>query len=66
MNLTRMREHNWTGMVDAAYLQYKDKLDLPDQDIFNIIFHDKPGIFVTNFLWCPFSKSQSYDVRNHF
>ena len=43
MNLTRMRARQWSDIVSTIYQQYKDKLWLHDQDIFNTIFHDNPS-----------------------
>ena len=42
MNLTRMRNFHLEDHCYAAYQSYKGKLDLPDQDIYNIVFHSFP------------------------
>ena len=42
MNLTRMRDFHLEDHCYAAYQSYKGKLDLPDQDIYNIVFHSFP------------------------
>ena len=42
MNLTRMRDFHLEDHSYVAYGSYKDKLYLPDQDIYNIVFHSFP------------------------
>ena len=43
MNLTRMREFGIENRSVAAYNLYYDRLELADQDIYNIIFHTYTG-----------------------
>uniref|UniRef100_A0A336MJQ6 UDP-D-xylose:beta-D-glucoside alpha-1,3-D-xylosyltransferase n=1 Tax=Culicoides sonorensis TaxID=179676 RepID=A0A336MJQ6_CULSO len=42
MNLTRMRQFNWTERILPIYEEYKMKLVWGDQDILNILFHFHP------------------------
>lgn len=42
MNLTRMRQFNWTERILPIYDKYKLKLVWGDQDIINILFHFHP------------------------
>lgn len=42
MNLTRMRQFNWTERILPIYDTYKLKLVWGDQDIINILFHFHP------------------------
>lgn len=42
MNLTRMRQFQWSKYVLPIYNKYKHKISWGDQDIINIIFHYQP------------------------
>lgn len=42
MNLTRMRQFNWTERILPIYDTYKLKLVWGDQDLINILFHHHP------------------------
>lgn len=44
MNLTRMREFNFVEKVRIIYEQYKDVIQLADQDILSILTYYNPGL----------------------
>lgn len=47
MNLTRMREFDWTKKILEAYHKYKLSITWGDQDLLNIVFHDHPELLYT-------------------
>ena len=47
MNLPRLRSNQWTELIKAAYLKYKDILQWGDQDIINaILYHRRDLLYV--------------------
>lgn len=48
MNLTRMRQFQWTEYVVPIYKKFKLRITWGDQDIINIIFHYHPGNIILN------------------
>ncbi len=46
MNLTRMRQMNFTSLLWPIYKKFEAKLPYGDQDILNIIFNKYPGILL--------------------